>query len=342
MNKKYKIFFTIISILLVIPIFASCSSNKKEVVIYTSVDQVYSEKIFKDFEAQTGIKVKAVFDIEADKTVGLANKLINEKDNPQADVFWNGEILQTIRLKSEGVLDTATVPNSKNLPDSFYDTEDHEWYAFGGRARVLVYNKSMISKEELPKTLEEFASSPDLAQSGLAYPVFGTTSTHGAVLYALWGQEKAEAYYKKLQEGNVRIVDGNGVVVDYTDQKKIKYGLTDTDDALLAMKTNDDIDLIFLDQEEGGIGTLVIPNSVSKIKGGPNPDTAVTFMDYLLSAETEQKLVDDGWIQIPINEGIQADPVVQNANVKIMDADFEKAFECLEDAINSLKDIFVR
>ncbi len=47
----------------------SCTNNKSknEVVIYTSVDQVFSSQILKEFEAQTGICFKVVYDTEVSK-----------------------------------------------------------------------------------------------------------------------------------------------------------------------------------------------------------------------------------------------------------------------------------
>lgn len=74
------------------------------VVIYTSADQVFSEPILKHYETISGVTVKAVYDVEAAKTVGLVNRLIAEKNNPQADVFWNSEIARTIALKERGLL----------------------------------------------------------------------------------------------------------------------------------------------------------------------------------------------------------------------------------------------
>src|SRR5438128_2242010 len=47
-----------------------------EVVVYTSQDQVYAEPILKKFERQAGIRVRAVYDSEAIKTVGLVNRLL--------------------------------------------------------------------------------------------------------------------------------------------------------------------------------------------------------------------------------------------------------------------------
>jgi len=67
----------------------SRNANKKtdEVTIYVSTDRVFSEPILKAYEQKTGVKVNAVYDTEETKSTGLANKLLAEKNNPQADVF---------------------------------------------------------------------------------------------------------------------------------------------------------------------------------------------------------------------------------------------------------------
>src|SRR4030043_1766057 len=90
--------FSLIPICLVL--FSSCrpAPSERTVVIYTSVDQVYSEPILKEFEKKTGIRVKAKYDVEAVKTVGLINAIIAERGSPRCDVLWNNEIINTIIL----------------------------------------------------------------------------------------------------------------------------------------------------------------------------------------------------------------------------------------------------
>ena len=86
-----KSFLVLISmVLLSIMLLPGCQpDNTKKIVVYTSVDQVFSEPILKLFENETGIRVMPVYDVEAAKTTGLVNRLITEKNHPQADVFWN-------------------------------------------------------------------------------------------------------------------------------------------------------------------------------------------------------------------------------------------------------------
>jgi len=72
------------------------------------VDQVYAGPVLKRFEVQTGINVLPVYDVEAAKTTGLANRIIAEAGNPQADVYWSGEFAQTISLETpEGPPETV-------------------------------------------------------------------------------------------------------------------------------------------------------------------------------------------------------------------------------------------
>jgi len=46
------------------------------VVVYVSHDQVFSEPILKDFEEETGIRVRAIYDTDETKSTGAMNCLI--------------------------------------------------------------------------------------------------------------------------------------------------------------------------------------------------------------------------------------------------------------------------
>src|SRR5574341_299399 len=97
-------------------LLTSCSKKSNEVIVYTSVDQVFSEPILKDFEQATGIRAKPVFDTEETKSTGVLNRLIAEKDNPQCDVFWCGDPVRTLVLKHKGVTASYISPNAAEIP----------------------------------------------------------------------------------------------------------------------------------------------------------------------------------------------------------------------------------
>jgi iron(III) transport system substrate-binding protein len=79
----------------------SCSKkSSNEVIVYTPVYQIFSEPVLKDFEEQTGIKVRPFSDTEETKSTGVLIRLIAEKNNPQGDVFWSCEQI----IRNPGIL----------------------------------------------------------------------------------------------------------------------------------------------------------------------------------------------------------------------------------------------
>ncbi len=78
----------------------------------------------------------------------LAPKLA-ERNRPRSDVFWNTEILHTLRLEAEGLLDVYASPAAEGFPE-MYRSAEHTWHGFAGRARVLVVNADLVPEEERP------------------------------------------------------------------------------------------------------------------------------------------------------------------------------------------------
>ncbi len=74
-----KILIHLIAIFIVF-ISSGCNQNSDEVVVHTSVDQKFSEPVLKEYEKETGIRVKAVYDTEETKSTGVLNRLIAEKE----------------------------------------------------------------------------------------------------------------------------------------------------------------------------------------------------------------------------------------------------------------------
>src|SRR5687767_15207864 len=87
-----------------------------EVVVYTALDEDFSKPIFAQFAADTGAQVVPKFDTEATKTVGLTEAILAERRRPRCDVFWNNEILNTLRLDRAGLLEEYRSPAAAQFP----------------------------------------------------------------------------------------------------------------------------------------------------------------------------------------------------------------------------------
>lgn len=331
-NVRWYLLFAVI---LIVAIFSlsRLTGTQNEVIVYVSHDQDYAQPILEAFEKETGIKVKAVYDTEASKTVGLTNRLIAEKNNPQADVFWNNEVVRTIQLKKEGVLD-AYRPANYNKLNPLYKDPDGYWTGFAARARVLVVNTDSLDEKRRPQSLDDLAKPEFAGQVTIADPRFGTTGAHVAALYALWGKEKAENFFTTLKNNGLDIAQSNGQTRDKVVEGEKWIGFTDTDDANDALVKKEPIAMVYPDQTDGQIGTLVIPNTAMLIKSAKNPDNAKKLIDYLISEKTEVSLAFAKSAQMPLLPGVDRPanvPAVES--IKILNVSWEKIYEHLKPSL---------
>ena len=331
--KQIKI---ILMIVFVITILYGCSrENANELVVYTTVDQIFSEPILKDFEKQTGIKVKALFDTEETKSTGVLNRLIAEKNNPQCDVLWSGDPVRAIILKNKGITTPYNSTAASDIELHFKDKEFH-WVGFSARARVLIYNTNLLQSEYVPQSIFDLANERYAGKIAIANPLFGTTSFHFAALFSSLGDEKAKQLLTALKENKVVIATSNGDVKKRVAQGEVWCGLTDTDDAFTAKNEGAPVDFLFLDQN--GIGNLIIPNTVSLVKGSPNSENGKLLIDYLLSRETEEKLA-VSCAQMPLHKGVNTPAGIPSLdNIAPMKIDYEMTAQKLEEIQGFLKE----
>lgn len=333
-SKCMKNLILIISLLTVL-ITISCDNNSNVVVVYTSVDQIFSEPILKEFEAETGIIVKAVYDTEETKSTGVLNRLIAEKENPQCDLFWSGDPVRTIVLKNKGI----TLPYQSavaNDIDIIYKDPEYHWTGFSARARVLIYNKNLLEQEDVPKSIFDLTKAEYKGKVAIANPLFGTTTFHISALFTSVGDEKAKQFLTDLKKNEVVIASSNGDVKKRVVLGEVLCGLTDTDDANEAIKEGANVGIVFLDQQ--GIGSLIMPNTVNLIKNSNHTENGKKLMDYLLSKKTEAKLA-MSCAQMPLHKGVEIPENVPSLdNIIPMKIDYDKTSVKLEEIQNYLKE----
>ena len=297
----------------------------REVVVYTALDRSFSEPILAEFTRQTGIKVLAQYDTESTKSVGLANRIRAERHRPRCDVFWNNEILNTLQLKAEGLLDRCDPPQAANYADRWKD-RDGFWYGFAARARVIIVNTDLVTDEAFPTSIHDLADPRWRGRTGIAKPLFGTTASHVACLFAVWGPDRATAFLDSLKANDIQIHAGNKGCATSVGNAATAFALTDTDDAIIELESGKPVRIVYPDGAADGIGTLLLPNTVAVISGAPHRAEAVELINYLLSPEVEERLAAGPSAQIPLNRLSTPDPRIRGpSQIKTMQVDFEAA-----------------
>ena len=246
----------------------SCRQQEREVILYTSQDQQFAEPILAEFTRQTGLKVRTVFDSEAVKTVGLANRLLAEASHPQCDVWWSNESLRTRQLMRRGALDTNTF------------TE------FGFRSRRIVINTNRLALAAAPRSLLELTNAAWRGKVALAYPMFGTTSAQFIALRQHWGATNWEQWCRALAANQPFLVDGNSVVVKLVGRGEALVGLTDSDDVAAAQQEGRPVAALPLSAE-----SVLIPNSIALVRGAPHAEAGRRLCEYLRSEAVVTQLI---------------------------------------------------
>ncbi len=281
----------------------AASPSGGRVVVYSSVDEVFAEPILKQFEKGSGIEVVLVPDTEETKSTGLLNRLIAEKERPQADVFWSGDPVRAAILKAKGVSTAYQSDAAEGLPSGFSDA-DHHWTCFSARARVIIYNTDLVAEGGIPTSIHDLADPRFRGDACIANPLFGTTSMHVAALFQAMGDEQAKAFMQSLVDNEVKILSSNGEVRRRVANGDFAIGLTDTDDVHVAMTEGKPVDFVYPDDNADGLGTLVMPNAVVLIADGPNPEAGKQVIDYLLKAQTEAALARGEAAQMPLRADV--------------------------------------
>ena len=240
-----------------------------EVIVYAAQDREYSEPILIRFERETGLKVKAIYDSEAVKTVGLANRLLAERARPRCDVFWGNEELRTRQLASQNVF-----------------RERNGWNLFGYRSRRIVINTNLVAPDGAPRSLIELTNATWRGKIAMAYPLFGTTATHFLALRQHWGESNWLVWCRALQANQPRILDGNSMVVRQVGRGEATIGLTDSDDIAAGQREGLPVVALPLTPE-----SLLIPNTIAMIRNAPHEHAAQHLFTHLQTTGVAWRLV---------------------------------------------------
>ena len=162
-------------------------------------------------------------------------------------------------------------------------------------------NTKLIDEASRPKGIKDLLDPKWKGKIGIAKPLFGTTATHAACLFAAWGDQKARRHFRDLKANGVQIFSGNKQVATAVGQGQIAFGMTDTDDAMGEVEAGSPVAIIYPDRGKSDLGTLFIPNTLALIKGSPHHQAALALADHLLTPAIESTLA----------KGPRTDPATQ-------------------------------
>ena len=276
------------------------AATAKEVVIVTSFPKELFETYKKAFEAKNpGITVV----INSKPTPAGVTYLRETRGKPQADIFWVSAPDAFQDLKADGLLDKYSPPQEimAKIPAKIGTFPIHDpdgtYFGFAVSGYGLMWNRNYLQAHKLPAPKEwtDLANPKYFNHLVISAPSrSGTTHLTVEVILQAYGWDKGWALLLN-SGGNMGAITersfgvpeavvsgqyGIGVVIDF-------FGLSN-------LASGQPVDFVYPSL------TSVVPASVGIVKGGPNPDNAKAFVNYLLSEAGQMVLFSSDIARLPV------------------------------------------
>ncbi|MFJ1844651.1 2-aminoethylphosphonate ABC transporter substrate-binding protein [Streptomyces sp. NPDC088146] len=267
---------------------SSAASDEKAVTVY-SADGLKGEngdgwydKVFKDFEKKTGIKVKYVEGGSGE----MVQRAVREKSNTQADVLVTlPPFIQ--QADSKGLL-TAYAPAGSDQVDGADKASDSKWTSVVNNYFGFIYNKKEL--KPAPTTWEELLDGK--FKNKIQYSTPGVAGDGTAVLikamHDFGGKEPAMAYLKKLQANNVGPSASTGKLAPKVDKGELLAANGDVQMNYAQSKDMPNLGIWFPAKEGGKPTTFALPYAAGLIDKAPHSANGKKLLDFMLSEQAQK------------------------------------------------------
>lgn len=273
----------------------SASGETSTLVIYSPRPATITDELIPMFE-----EAHPEYEVELLTAGGqeVTDRVRAEGENPQGDVWWGGTPPQFENAVADGLVTQFPEEILERIPEEFHGT-DGGWVAEQRQLQLIAYNHDMLADDELPASwadliLPEYEDNiliRDVAPSGTMRSVFASLVYQ---YYAEDGSPDAGFEYLLALDANTK---------DYAANPNDLYLRMQRQEAALTIWNHQDI---LAQTALGAPFSIIVPeegaainlDGIAKIAGGPNPDAADAFADFIFTEETQAFLAANAF-QIP-------------------------------------------
>lgn len=255
-----------------------------KVVWYTSTPLPQAQKIANDFEKEYGVKV------ELFRSGGSAvlRRFQQEIDAGRvaADVLTTSDPAAAALLTRKGIFVAFKPKNFDKIPDAAKD-KDGNFIAQRLNLMTNYLRSDKIAEADEPKTWDDLTNPKYKGKLVIGDPSF--TSLLVSVV-GMISKERGWGFYEKLRANDTMVVQGNQQAADMLKrgERLIAVGALDSY-AAEDRKAGHPMKTLYPSD-----GVFVIPSPTSVVKGGPNPNAAKLFAEFLISDEVQKIFPADG------------------------------------------------
>jgi len=308
-----------------------------DLVVYSGRSEALVNPVVAKFKA----KYPAVnVALKAGSNSELANAVLEEKANPQADVFLTTEVVTVQKLANEGAFQAYLAPNGADLPAD-YRHPDGLWTGLTLRARVIMYNTDLVTADEAPQSILDLTDPKWQGQIAAAGSANGSFQAHVAAMRQLIGDAATEAWLAGLMANQVTFFGGHTDVRKSVGAGEYKIGLVNHYYYHLQKAEGSPVAVVYPDQGEGRPGVVVNATAIGLIKEAKHAEAAKAFVDYLLSAEGQEIFAQLNY-EYPLRPGVALHPDVSPlSNYRLAKFNLVQAADNLDSTLSLLEKLAI-
>jgi iron(III) transport system substrate-binding protein len=280
----------------VLAVTASLAAAEGNVTVYTAVPQNFIDALVPMFEEDTGISVEIIKAGSGE----LLNRLTAEADSPMADVLWSVD--GTVIDFNPALFEAYDAAGSDMLADGMKQSD--MWTPFTAVVMALIVNEGQLDGKPVPESwaaladpmYDDMISSARAEASGSAYIQLAT------VLQAFESEEAGWEIYEGLLS-NFVLSDSSGAVPRFVNDGELAIGVTLEDAALRYVEGGGPVQIVYPAE-----GTAIAPDAMALVAGAPNGDNAKAFLDFMLSAEAQAVVAEQG--RRPVRGDVASNPAL--------------------------------
>jgi iron(III) transport system substrate-binding protein len=277
---------------------------KDKIVVYTGINEErFTSAIKQEFTRQTGIDVEMLI-IPANGT--MIARVETEKSRPRADVIMDTTVDFMQKLKSEGLIEPykAKAETPQFVQRGYADNDGymHGWFAI---VPTIFWNKEQYASDSSLKGVQPPTSWQDLLNPAFKGKVIvpnPQTTAMGAVMYITQifrlGEANAWDYARKLNDN----------IAQYTASASLPITLVERGEGTIGVGWSADVLAATIGRGQKLGFAIPQDNAVSVwvagiVKGGPDPDAARKFIDFLQSDYVQQAAPKLGY-RLPVSGSV--------------------------------------
>ncbi|UJW56573.1 extracellular solute-binding protein [Bacillus sp. A116_S68] len=307
-----------------------------ELVVYSSRNETFVQALLDKFSEETGVEVRALHDADP-------LQIQEEAGNVQADVFISNDLGALEYLNQQELLE-GTDPDNVDTIDEQFRAENNEWIAISARARGFIYNKDLISEEEMPTKMEDLLD-PEWAdvENGYAITRGGNGGMIGNVsaLRYEWGDDQTAEWIQAIQENSAGIFEGHGDIRRAVGAGEHAFGLVNNYyyHQQLEEPTDNNVGFIYTDQGDDEMGAIANAAGLGMVAGSPNEENAKAFIEWVLEEENQLAFVGES-LEVPINTNLEPpyEEAVPFSELSVQDMPLKELGNYFEDTRTLIED----